>query len=192
MLSLFFVALPSGGGTSITRMGEGRYRLRHSSTFSAAGGGEAGWEKAAGKSATLCSILGFEYLVLEDLDQYRKPRNPFGTGYGSTVLDVQCLAEETGIAEAFAVVELETGDSSTRRKVQAAIEEMLAEEERERRRLEKLENRNPEKIAKEKEKLEARRRKELERMRREDEKRLAEALEELARRAKKRAKKRAN
>ena len=188
-----FVAGPADGDTRVSRVGEDLFRLRHGSTFSAAGGGRKGAWRGMEKAASLCSALGFTHFRIKDSSQYQYPSSGgVGTRSGSTVLLVRCetvaqaqeqpaLTKEDRTREDHLriVVDYLPVDPAEELKVQRAIYEMLELESKEREKAEKLASRTPEQVEADEAKEEARRRKELEKMRRQEEKDFEKAKKKL-------------
>jgi len=156
---------PLGAASRITRLGARSFELRHSTALTAAGGGEDGLLKMSTKAAHLCSILGFRYVVAEAIAQYQSPASVTSTRWGSTVATVTCYPEEEpSILDGNVDVQtVDLSDLTIRKQIEAALQRMEAEEERDRRREEKRLAKGPEwlaeqerKAAKEEEKFQAR------------------------------------
>lgn len=161
--------------TRLVRIGESRFTLRHASLLSTRGGGDKGWQKTIDKAATLCSLLGYESMKIDSVHQRKQANEGFGTGSGATASTVECFAAENRPADAFDVADFDVDSPKTRRTVQAAIDSMLASEEKERKREEKLAARTPEEIAAD----EAKRQKELDAIKKKEQKALAKARKKL-------------
>ena len=193
LLLTALVSREVAGETRVSRVVDNLFRLRHGSTFSAAGGGRKGAWRGMEKAASLCSALGFEHFRIEDRSQYQYPSSgAVGTRAGSTVLLVRCQLEADALEwsereqdrrpedeHIRLVAEYLPSDSEVEIKVQRAIHDMLELERKERERAEKLANRTPEQVAADEAKEQARRDKEAEKLRRREEKELEKAKKKL-------------